>query len=126
MRPQCTSIGYCPRKDRALGRPLSLGPVAGSMFHASPACHRSPGSITSTSTARNAFRSETKRKKFPSPCCASVWRLNFYRPFDELLCGCQVANAQMLLCFFFLLLNQTIPDQRETCCYAWHGTRPSH
>jgi hypothetical protein len=18
------------------------------------------------------------------------------------------------------------PDQRETCCYAWHGTRPSH
>ena len=18
------------------------------------------------------------------------------------------------------------PDQRETCCYTWHGTRPSH
>ncbi len=25
-------------------------------------------------------------------------------------------------CFMTLLL----PDQRETCCYAWHGTRPSH
>src|SRR5947208_5653708 len=29
--------------------------------------------------------------------------INLRSPFDKLLCGCQVANAQMLLCFFFLL-----------------------
>src|SRR5262249_10291376 len=26
--------------------------------------------------------------------------------------------------FFFCLF--VFSDQRETCCYAWHGTRPSH
>src|SRR5438445_1626810 len=48
--------------------------------------------------------------------CSTTLRL----PFDRLLCGCQVANAQMLLCFFFLL-NHPRPN-----CYAWHGIRPSH
>jgi hypothetical protein len=29
--------------------------------------------------------------------------------------------------FFFLsFMTFLLPDQRETCCYAWHGTRPSH
>ena len=23
-------------------------------------------------------------------------------------------------------MTLVLPDQRETCCYAWHGTRPSH
>src|SRR4030095_1716194 len=27
---------------------------------------------------------------------------------------------------FFLLPLLCFSDQRETCCYAWHGTRPSH
>src|SRR5262249_23639402 len=26
----------------------------------------------------------------------------------------------------FFLMTLLLPDQRETCCYAWHGTGPSH
>jgi len=39
-----------------------------------------------------------------------------------LLCGCQVANTRVL----FFLVTLSLPDQRETCCYTWHGTGPSH
>src|SRR5262249_29322444 len=28
--------------------------------------------------------------------------------------------------FSFSFMTFVLPDQRETCCYAWHGTRPSH
>src|SRR5262245_42202998 len=28
--------------------------------------------------------------------------------------------------FLFSFMTFLLPDQRETCCYAWHGTRPSH
>jgi Putative transposase len=47
------------------------------------------------------------------------------RPFGTLLCGCQAHYTRGL---FFLLVFMTflLPDQRETCCYTWHGTRPSH
>jgi ABC-type nitrate/sulfonate/bicarbonate transport system substrate-binding protein len=40
----------------------------------------------------------------------------------RLLCGCQVANTRVL----FFLVTLSLPDQRETCCYTWHGTGPSH
>src|SRR5213594_3555958 len=40
-------------------------------------------------------------------------------PFDKLLCGCQVANAQMLLCFFFLL-NHPRPKRDLLLCVARH------
>src|SRR5262249_35201391 len=44
---------------------------------------------------------------------------------DNLLCGCQ---AHYIRDLFFLssFMTTVLPDQRETCCYAWHGTRPSH
>src|SRR5207237_10445977 len=29
-------------------------------------------------------------------------------------------------CAYVFSFSYTIPDQRETCCYAWHGIRPSH
>src|SRR5207245_10313976 len=38
---------------------------------------------------------------------------------DSLLCGCQVANAQMLLCFFFLL-NHPRPKRDLLLCVARH------
>src|SRR5207245_8408975 len=38
---------------------------------------------------------------------------------DKLLCGCQVANAQMLLCFFFLL-NHPRPKRDLLLCVARH------
>jgi hypothetical protein len=28
--------------------------------------------------------------------------------------------------FSFFLMTFLLPDQRETACYSWHGTRPSH
>src|SRR5262249_6545796 len=45
--------------------------------------------------------------------------------FDKLLCGCQ---AHYIRDLFFLssFMTTVLPDQRETCCYAWHGTRSSH
>ena len=42
-----------------------------------------------------------------------------------LLCGCQ-AHYKRDLFFSFFFMTFLLPDQRETCCYAWHGTRPSH
>ena len=48
-----------------------------------------------------------------------------YMPRSELLNGAapvKPPNTRVLLVFMTLLL----PDQRETCCYAWHGTGPSH
>jgi hypothetical protein len=42
---------------------------------------------------------------------------------DRLLCGCQVAEHTNAL---FSYDSFTFPDQRETCCYSWHGARPSH
>src|SRR5262249_30181098 len=44
---------------------------------------------------------------------------------DRLLCGCQ---AHYIRDLFFLssFMTTVLPDQRETCCYAWHGTRSSH
>src|SRR5207244_3524341 len=45
--------------------------------------------------------------------CSTTLRL----PFDKLLCGCQVANAQMLLCFFFLL-NHPRPKRDLLLCVA--------
>src|SRR5207244_13602319 len=47
--------------------------------------------------------------------CSTTLRL----PFDKLLCGCQVANAQMLLCFFFLL-NHPRPKRDLLLCVARH------
>src|SRR5207249_6259600 len=44
-------------------------------------------------------------------------------PSTVLLCGCQVMNTRVLL---FSYDSFSFPDQRETCCYAWHGTGPSH
>src|SRR5262249_33054254 len=45
--------------------------------------------------------------------------------YDKLLCGCQ---AHYIRDLFFLssFMTTVLPDQRETCCYAWHGTRSSH
>ena len=48
-------------------------------------------------------------------CAPSTW----------LLCGCQVHYIRDLF-FLFPFMTFLLPDQRETCCYAWHGTRPSH
>jgi hypothetical protein len=48
--------------------------------------------------------------------CSTTLRL----PFDKLLCGCQVANAQMLLCFFFLL-NHPRPKRDLLLCVARHA-----
>jgi hypothetical protein len=43
--------------------------------------------------------------------------------FENLLCGCQaLLPMRPLFSFFFM----TLADQRETACYSWHGTRPSH
>src|SRR5262249_14564940 len=50
---------------------------------------------------------------------------NSVRHFDRLLCGCQ-AHYTPDLFFLFSFMTFLLPDQRETCCYAWHGTRPSH
>ena len=44
-------------------------------------------------------------------------------PSTALLCGCQVMNTRVLL---FSYDSFSFPDQRETCCYAWYGTGPSH
>src|SRR5215831_9428421 len=46
-------------------------------------------------------------------------------PFDRLLCGCQAHYTRDRF-FLFSFMTFLLPDQRETCCYAWHGTRPSH
>src|SRR5439155_18440958 len=55
--------------------------------------------------------------------CAIAGGLPKNSPFDRLLCGCQVMNTRVLL---FSYDSFSFPDQRETCCYAWHGTGPSH
>src|SRR2546426_12761192 len=39
--------------------------------------------------------------------------------FVALLCGCQVTNTRG----HFFLMTLLLPDQRETCCHTWHGTR---
>src|SRR5215510_15619783 len=49
-------------------------------------------------------------------------RLN---PSIGLLCGCQAHYTRDRF-FLFSFMTFVLPDQRETCCYAWHGTRPSH
>jgi hypothetical protein len=46
-------------------------------------------------------------------------------PFDRLLCGCQAHYTRDLF-FSFFFMTFLLPDQRETYCYSWHGTRPSH
>src|SRR5206468_8353413 len=45
--------------------------------------------------------------------------------FENLLCGCQAHYTRDLF-FSFFFMTFLLPDQRETCCYPWHGTRPSH
>src|SRR4029077_1371633 len=72
MPRPCSLIGCYPKRDRPLGRAPSRGPAVGLMFHASPACLRSLASITSISIARSEFNCETRHRKFPSPCCASL------------------------------------------------------
>src|SRR5437870_10220104 len=42
-----------------------------------------------------------------------------------LLCGCQAHYTRDLF-FSFFFMTFLLPDQRETACYSWHGTRPSH
>jgi hypothetical protein len=46
-------------------------------------------------------------------------------PFDRLLCGCQAHYTRDLF-FLSSFMTFVLPDQRETCCYAWHSARPSH
>ena len=46
-------------------------------------------------------------------------------PSTRLLCGCQAHYIRDLF-FLFSFMTFLLPDQRETCCYSWHGTRPSH
>src|SRR4249920_517676 len=50
---------------------------------------------------------------------------NLAAPSTSLLCGCQAHYTRDLF-FSFFFMTFLLPDQRETCCYAWHGTRPSH
>ncbi len=45
--------------------------------------------------------------------------------FESLLCGCQAYYTRDLF-FSFFFMTFLLPDQRETACYSWHGTRPSH
>src|SRR5215510_3005101 len=47
------------------------------------------------------------------------------KQFGWLLCGCQAHYTRDRF-FLFSFMTFVLPDQRETCCYAWHGTRPSH
>src|SRR5262245_7534654 len=45
--------------------------------------------------------------------------------FDKLLCRCQAHYTRDLF-FLSSFMTSVLPDQRETCCYSWHDTWPSH
>src|SRR5207249_1146119 len=62
--------------------------------------------------------SSTSKRSACSTCCSILFPVKRL-PFDRLLCGCQVANAQMLLCFFFLL-NHPRPKRDLLLCVARH------
>src|SRR5205823_9096037 len=64
--------------------------------------------------------SSTSKRSACSTCCSILFPVKRL-PFDRLLCGCQVANAQMLLFFLSpIKLNRPRPKRDLLLCVARH------